>query len=86
MPEGQPPQSAVFKELLPKTGLVFQEEQPTMVLCKPKLLPLKSVTLEKLEKMQKDAQDKVLEQDALEQQEAAAAVALGGEPGMVKEW
>ncbi|XP_072042783.1 uncharacterized protein [Amphiura filiformis] len=35
-----------------------------MVLCKPKLLPLKSVTLEKLEKMQKDAQDKVMEQEA----------------------
>ena len=29
-----------------------------IVLCKPKLLPLKSVTLEKLEKMQKEANEK----------------------------
>ncbi len=60
MPEGQ----GTFNEVLPKQGLVFQEEQPTMVLCKPKILPLKSVTLEKLEKMQKEAQEKVLEQEA----------------------
>ena len=31
------------------------------MLCKPKLLPLKSVTLEKLEKMQKDANAKAKE-------------------------
>ena len=75
MPEGQ----GSFKEILPKQGLVFQEEQPTMVMCKPKLLPLKSVTLEKLEKMQKDAQEKVMEQDAIEKQEAAmAAEGMGG--------
>lgn len=55
-----------FKEVLPKQGLVYQEEQPTLVLCKPKLLPLKSVTLEKMEKMQKDAQDKVQEQEMAE--------------------
>lgn len=35
------------------------EDVPTMILCKPKLLPLKSVTLEKLEKMQMEAQDAV---------------------------
>lgn len=75
MPEGQ----GSFKEILPKQGLVFQEEQPTMVMCKPKLLPLKSVTLEKLEKMQKDAQEKVMEQDAIEKQQAAmAAEGMGG--------
>lgn len=42
------------------------EDVPVMILCKPKLLPLKSVTLEKLEKMQLDAQE------AIRQQEAAA--------------
>ena len=47
-----------IKEVLPKRGLVYQESSPQLVLCKPKLLPLKSVTLEKLEKMQKDANDK----------------------------
>lgn len=35
------------------------EDVPTIILCKPKLLPLKSVTLEKLEKMQMEAQDAV---------------------------
>lgn len=33
-----------------------------MVLCKPKLLPLKSFTLQKLEKMQKEASEKAKEQ------------------------
>lgn len=39
------------------------EDVPTMVLCKPKLLPLKSVTLEKLEKMQMEAQEVVKQQE-----------------------
>ena len=47
-----------IKEVLPKRGLVYQESNPQLVLCKPKLLPLKSVTLEKLEKIQKDANEK----------------------------
>ncbi len=56
-----------FREVLPKRGLLFAEDQPQMVLCKPKLLPLKSVTLEKLEKMQNEAKEKAKEQ-LLEQQ------------------
>ena len=56
--------SAAFREVLPKHGHLYQEDIPTTVLCKPKLMPLKSVTLEKLEKMQKDAQDTVKEQEA----------------------
>lgn len=42
-----------------------------MVLCKPKLLPLKSFTLQKLEKMQKEATEKAKEQmnETLKQQE-----------------
>lgn len=39
------------------------EDVPTMVLCKPKLLPLKSVTLEKLEKMQMAAQEAIKQQE-----------------------
>lgn len=39
------------------------EDVPTMVLCKPKLLPLKSVTLEKLEKMQQEAQEAIRQQE-----------------------
>ncbi|ESO08730.1 hypothetical protein HELRODRAFT_148455, partial [Helobdella robusta] len=42
--------------ILPKDGALIQEDVPTMILCKPKILPLKSVTLEKLEKMQSEAE------------------------------
>lgn len=56
---------AVFTEILPKSGILYNDETFEMVLCKPKLLPLKSVTLEKLEKMQKQAQEglKIQEQE-----------------------
>lgn len=47
-----------------------------MVLCKPKLLPLKSFTLQKLEKMQKDATEKaknqMTESIQLQEEEARA--------------
>lgn len=48
----------------PPTGQLSMEDVPVMVLCKPKLLPLKSVTLVKLEKMQLDAQEAVRQQEA----------------------
>ena len=61
-----------IQEVLPKKGLAYSNRQPIPVLCKPKILPLKSVTLEKLEKMQKNAQEAVKkqerEQTLLEQQ------------------
>lgn len=47
--------------ILPRQGLLYQEEPLDYVLCKPKLIPLKSVTLEKLEKMQRDAELKLRE-------------------------
>jgi len=47
--------------ILPKQGLLYQEDTLHYILCKPKLIPLKSVTLEKLEKMQKEAEIKVKE-------------------------
>lgn len=52
-------------------GQLSVEDVPTLVLCKPKLLPLKSVTLEKLEKMQQEAQELIRQQEAgnREQQE-----------------
>ena len=49
--------------LATSTGQLSMEDVPTMVLCKPKLLPLKSVTLEKLEKMQMEAQEAVKQQE-----------------------
>ena len=42
-----------LQEVLPKAGLVVSEKgQLTEVLCKPKILPLKSVTLERIERME----------------------------------
>ena len=32
-----------FKEVLPNQGQLYQEDIPTTVLCKPKIMPLKSV-------------------------------------------
>lgn len=58
-----PEVKSVLREVLPKQGQLSMEDIPTMVLCKPKLLPLKSVTLEKLEKMQREAQDAIKQQE-----------------------
>lgn len=48
-----------IREVLPTKGLLFQQEVQSFVLCKPKLMPLKSVTLEKLERMQREAEEKI---------------------------
>ena len=53
----------VFKEVFPKQGLLFTEQTPMPVLCKPKIMPMKSVTLEKLETMQREAQEAVKRQE-----------------------
>lgn len=47
--------------IIPKQGLLYQEETTDYILCKPKVIPLKSVTLEKLERMQKEAEQKLKE-------------------------
>lgn len=65
MPESKNP----LKEVLPKQGVLYQEDTPTMVLCKPKLLPMKSVTLEKMEKMQKEAQETLKQKEKESQQQ-----------------
>ena len=49
-------------EVLPKKGVLYFEETNHMVLCKPRIMPLKSVTLEKMEQIQKDAQELVKQQ------------------------
>lgn len=61
----------MFREVLPKKGLLFTESQAQLVLCKPKLLPLKSVTLQKMEQMQKEA--KIKAQQQLREEEAETA-------------
>lgn len=63
MTEGKQEQAPPLKEVLPKIGLVYTEQNVMPILCKPKLLPLKSVTLEKLEKMQKEAQEVIKQQE-----------------------
>jgi hypothetical protein len=41
------------KEVLPKSGLVVSEKSELQeILCKPKIIPLKSITLQKLEEME----------------------------------
>ncbi|XP_012265585.1 BBSome-interacting protein 1 [Athalia rosae] len=47
--------------VIPQQGLLYDQEIPDYILCKPKLMPLKSITLEKLENMQKDAEQKITE-------------------------
>ena len=43
----------IIQEVLPKSGLVYSEKGSlSEVLCKPKIMPIKSVTLEKIEQME----------------------------------
>lgn len=44
-----------LKEIIPNSGIVYNEKHEfPEVLCKPKLLPLKSMTIKKLEEMEKN--------------------------------
>lgn len=45
-----------LKPILKKNGQIMIEDVPELVLCKPRLIPLKSFTLQKLEKMQQEAE------------------------------
>lgn len=56
---------STVKEYIPHKGLLHHEDVPEYILCKPKLMPLKSVTLEKLEKMQNEAEEKLKKQQAV---------------------
>ncbi|XP_074071901.1 BBSome-interacting protein 1-like [Macrotis lagotis] len=60
---------SMFRGVLPKQGQLSVEDVATMVLCKPKLLPLKSLTLEKLEKMQQTAQETIRQQEMTEKEQ-----------------
>jgi len=62
-----------INEVLPKQGQLYQEDLPSMILCKPKLMPLKSVTLERLEKMQQDAEETIHKQELMERQQVTDA-------------
>jgi BBSome-interacting protein 1 len=56
-----PTPTMAFREMLPKQGYLHCEDELTFVLCKPKLLPLKSFTMEKLEKIQTESVEKAKE-------------------------
>lgn len=47
---------AAVREVVPKQGLLYSEKGAlSEVLCKPKIMPIKSLTLEKLERMEAEA-------------------------------
>lgn len=72
------PQTQI-KEVLPKHGLVFSERgalTDCFVLCKPKILPLKSAVLEQLQK---------IEQAVEAQEEEAEGKAAEGHGGLYRD-
>lgn len=47
-----------LQEVLPKAGLVYSERgNLTEVLCKPKIMPIKSATLMKIEEIERQARN-----------------------------
>lgn len=50
-------ESTDLKPIINKQGQIILEDVPDLVLCKPRLIPLKSLNLEKLEKMQHAANE-----------------------------
>eukprot|EP00672_Neobodo_designis_P019997 CAMPEP_0174828132 /NCGR_PEP_ID=MMETSP1114-20130205/1154_1 /TAXON_ID=312471 /ORGANISM="Neobodo designis, Strain CCAP 1951/1" /LENGTH=108 /DNA_ID=CAMNT_0016061841 /DNA_START=41 /DNA_END=364 /DNA_ORIENTATION=+ len=56
-PQGKPEkQGPVITEVLPKSGLVYSEKSSmTELHCKPKIMPIKSAALERLEAMETEA-------------------------------
>jgi len=68
--------ATTITEVLPKAGLVYSEKSTLMeILCKPKIMPIKSLALIRLEQLEQETQA------ALESQAAAASsAASGGRP------
>ncbi|KFD71284.1 hypothetical protein M514_03532 [Trichuris suis] len=50
-----------LETILPKNGLLFDEIELDPIFCKPKIMPLKSMTLVKLEKLQRQMEEKLEE-------------------------
>ncbi|KAH9521948.1 Aph1ap [Dermatophagoides farinae] len=48
-----------IKPIIPSQHLVIIDERPYFVLCKPKLLPLKSIALLQVESIQREAEEKI---------------------------
>ncbi len=45
----------VLREVLPAAGVVYVERSLSEVLCKPKILPIKSVALERVEAIERES-------------------------------
>ena len=49
---------SALREILPKTGLVYSERGAlSEIMCKPKIMPLKSAVLEKIQKIEGEADE-----------------------------
>ncbi|CAF0828319.1 unnamed protein product [Didymodactylos carnosus] len=59
---------ARIDEYIPTKGLLYFDEELKYVISKPKIMPLKSITLEKLETLQNDAEEKLKQQEKLGQE------------------
>ena len=47
-----------LKEIVPKSSIVYNEKNEfSEILCKPKLLPLKTMNIKKLEKLEKEFEE-----------------------------
>ena len=70
----------VINEILPKAGLVYSEKgNLSEVLCKPKIMPLKSTTLQRIESIEKggEAEGK-LKEEAAKGPASAGGLGAGG--------
>ena len=64
-----------LEEILPRNGLLYSERTPlAQILCEPRIMALKSLTLKKLEAMEKAAAD---DQKRLREEKKAQESAQG---------
>lgn len=52
-----------LKPIIPNDGTVIDSESLGFIFCKPKLLPIKSITIEKLEQLQQTANERARKQE-----------------------
>ncbi|KAI0234150.1 hypothetical protein LSAT2_015664 [Lamellibrachia satsuma] len=59
--DGAATSKVIFREVLPKLGLVHSEQISGWIMCKPKIMAMKSFTLQKMESLQKQAQETMMQ-------------------------
>lgn len=52
----------IIKSIIPNSGIVIQEENAFFILCKPKLLAIKSFTFQKMEQINEEMKEKFKKQ------------------------